>query len=71
MLLDGGPVAGQTSEHAQAAHILAVVYVVFTAVLILAFAAYRISGGMPTGLGVLDGLFSSRGLFNGLRVLYS
>ena len=39
------------SEHAQAAHILAYVYVLFTAVLIVTFAARRISGGMPTGLG--------------------
>jgi predicted membrane protein DUF2231 len=64
-----GTAAHLISQHAQAAHILAVVYVLFTAVLILTFAAYRISDGMPTGLGVLDALFSSRGVFNGLRVL--
>ncbi len=56
-------------QHAAAAHILAVVYVLFTAVLILTFAAMRISGGRPTGLTVLDGVFSSRGLFTALRVL--
>ena len=45
-----GPAAKLISEHSQAAHILAVVYVVFTATLIVTFAAQRISGGMPTGL---------------------
>ncbi len=64
-----GTAAHLISEHAQAAHILAVVYVVFTAVLIITFAAYRISHGMPTGLGVLDGLFASRLVFTALRVL--
>ena len=37
--------------------------------LIITFAAYRISGGMPTGLGILDSLFRSRAVFTGLRVL--
>jgi hypothetical protein len=46
-----------------------VVYVLFTAVLIAIFAAYRISDGTPMSLGVLDALSSSRGGFNGLRVL--
>jgi hypothetical protein len=64
-----GRAAHLISEHAQAAHILAIVYVAFTAVLIITFAAYRISGGMPTGLGVLDTLFASRVMFTGLRVL--
>ena len=64
-----GNAAHLISQHAQAAHILAVVYVAFTAVLIVAFAAYRISNGMPTGLGVLDHLFASRAMFNGLRAL--
>jgi hypothetical protein len=64
-----GSAAHLISEHAQAAHILAVVYVVFTAVLIITFAAYRISDGMPTGLGILDGMFASRLMFTGLRVL--
>src|SRR3984957_4011394 len=64
-----GTAAHLISEHAQAAHILAVVYVVFTAVLIITFAAYRISSGMPTGLGILHSLFASRSVFTGLRVL--
>jgi hypothetical protein len=64
-----GTAAHLISEHAQAAHILAVVYVVFTAVLIITFAAYRISGGMPTGLGILDRLLSSRAVFTALRLL--
>jgi hypothetical protein len=64
-----GRAAHLISQHAQAAHILAIVYVVFTAVLIVTFAAYRISGGMATGLGVLDSLFASRAMFTGLRFL--
>ena len=44
------------SEHSHAAHILAIVYVVFTATLIVTFAAKRISGGMPNGLGLVDSL---------------
>src|ERR1700759_443953 len=47
------PLHGQASrlisEHSQAAHILAIVYVAFTAALILAFASMRISSGRPTG----------------------
>lgn len=64
-----GPEAKLISEHSQAAHILAIVYVVFTATLIVTFAAGRISGGMPTGLGPIDGLLSSRALFTALRGL--
>ncbi len=64
-----GTAARLISEHAQAAHILAIVYVAFTALLIITFAAYRISGGMPTGLGVLDRLLGSKATFTGLRVL--
>jgi hypothetical protein len=63
-----GEAAKLISEHSQAAHILAIVYVVFTATLILTFAAYRISGGMPTGLGIVDELLSPRWMFTGLRV---
>lgn len=57
------------SEHAQAAHILAYVYVLFTAVLIITFAAQRISGGMPTGLGLVDRPLSSRSMFAALRAV--
>jgi uncharacterized membrane protein len=64
-----GEAATLISEHSQAAHILAIVFTVFTAVLILTFAAYRISGGMPTGLGLADRLLGSRSSFAALRVL--
>jgi uncharacterized membrane protein len=64
-----GEAAKLISEHSQAAHILAIVYVVFTAVLILTFAAQRISGGRPTGLGIVDQPLSSKSLFGALRVV--
>jgi Predicted membrane protein (DUF2231) len=57
------------SEHSQAAHILAFVYVGFTAVLILTFAARRISGGMPTGLEIVDAPLSSATVFTALRLV--
>ncbi len=63
-----GQAAKLISEHSHAAHILAIVYVVFTATLILTFAAARISGGMPTGLGLVDRPLSSRSIFTVLRV---
>jgi len=63
-----GPAAKLISEHSQAAHILAVLYVLFTATLIVTFAGLRISGGMPTGLGLIDNLLSSKSLFAALRV---
>jgi len=63
-----GQAASLISQHAQAAHILAVVYVVFTATLIVTFAAWRVSGGMPTGLGIVDRLLSPRATFSVLRV---
>ena len=63
-----GPAASLISQHAQAAHILAIVYVAFTATLIVTFAAARISGGMATGLGVVDRLLSPRSVFAMLRV---
>jgi hypothetical protein len=64
-----GHAATLISEHSQAAHILAIVYVAFTAALIVAFAAGRISGGRPTGLGTVDGMLSSRAIFTALRVV--
>jgi len=64
-----GPAANLISQHAQAAHILAVVYVVFTATLIVTFAAYRISGGMPTGLGIVDRLLTPKPIWAALRVV--
>ncbi|HTZ63813.1 MAG TPA: DUF2231 domain-containing protein [Solirubrobacteraceae bacterium] len=57
------------SEHAQAAHVLAYIYVLFTAVLIVTFAARRISDGMPTGLALIDGPLSSTAMFAALRVV--
>jgi hypothetical protein len=64
-----GQAAQLISEHAHAAHILAYVYVVFTATLIVTFAAQRISGGMPTGLGIVDRLLSPKSVFTALRVV--
>lgn len=63
-----GEAATLISQHAQAAHVLAVVYVVFTATLIVTFAACRISGGRPTGLGIVDRLLSPASMFTALRV---
>ena len=57
------------SQHAQAAHILAIVYVLFTATLIVTFASLRISGGRPTGLGALDRLLAAKGMLTALSVL--
>jgi hypothetical protein len=64
-----GPAATLISEHSQAAHILAYVYVVFTATLIVTFASLRISGGRPTGLGIVDRLLSPKPVLTGLCVV--
>jgi uncharacterized membrane protein len=64
-----GEAAALISEHSQAAHILAIVFTAFTAVLILTFAACRISGGRPTGLDVVDRLLGPRSTFTALRIL--
>jgi uncharacterized membrane protein len=64
-----GRAASLVSEHSQAANILAIVYVAFTAILIVTFAAQRISGGMPTGLDIVDRLLASRSTFGALRIL--
>jgi uncharacterized membrane protein len=63
-----GQAAVLISEHSHAAHILAIVYVAFTATLILTFAAQRISGGMPTGLRMVDELLSPKSIAVALRV---
>jgi hypothetical protein len=63
-----GQAAKLISEHSQAAHILAIIYVLFTATLIVTFAAQRISGGMPTGLAIVDELLSPRWVLAGLRI---
>ncbi len=64
-----GEAAKLISEHSHAAHILAIIYVLFTATLIVTFAAGRISGGMPTGLGIVDDLLSPKPVFTALRVV--
>jgi hypothetical protein len=64
-----GRAATLISQHAQAAHILAIVYVGFTAILIVTFAAKRISGGMPTGLRMIDSILSSTAVFTALRIV--
>ncbi len=64
-----GQAATLISEHSHAAHILAYIYVLFTATLILTFAAQRISGGMPTGLGIVDRLLSPKPALTALRVV--
>jgi hypothetical protein len=56
-----GRAAHLISDHSQAPHVLAFIYVVFTPVLIITFAAQRISGGMGTGLGLVDRALSPRG----------
>jgi hypothetical protein len=62
-----GEAASLISEHSQAAHILAIVYTAFTAFLIVAFAAMRISAGRPTGLAFADRPLSSPAVFTCLR----
>ncbi len=64
-----GPAAQLISEHSQAAHILAIIYVAFTAILILTFAAERISGGMPTGLAIVDRPLALPSVHAALRVV--
>lgn len=65
-----GQAAHLVSQHSQAAKILAFVFVAFTAILILTFAATRISGEMgPTGLSIADRILSSRSTLLTLRAL--
>jgi hypothetical protein len=64
-----GRAAHLISEHSQAAHYLAFIYTAFTAIVIITFAAQRISGGMATGLGILDRALRPRAVFTGLRVV--
>jgi hypothetical protein len=61
--------AGLIARHSHAAGTLRLLTIAFTAVLILAFAAQRISGGMPTGAGVVDRLLAPRSTVVSLRVL--
>ncbi|MGO9971376.1 MAG: DUF2231 domain-containing protein [Solirubrobacteraceae bacterium] len=62
-----GEAASLIHRHSHAAHILAVIFVLFTAVLIVTFASQRISGGMPTGLQIVDRLLAPRGSVIALR----
>lgn len=56
-----GEAASLIAQHETAAHILAIAFTAFTAVLILTFAAERISGRWgPTGLEIADRLLTSR-----------
>ena len=64
-----GEAARLIDEHSQSANILAIVYVLFTATVIVAFAARRISGGRPTGLAIVDRLLSPPAVFTALRIL--
>jgi hypothetical protein len=66
--LTGEP-AHLISEHSQAAGILAVVFVAFTAILILTFSAERITGPLgPTGLVVADRILGARRAQIALRI---
>ncbi len=64
-----GPAAQLISQHSHAAHILAVAFTAFTAVLILTFAAHRISGGRPTGLQIADSILGSPTVYLALRAV--
>jgi hypothetical protein len=67
-----GHAAQLISQHSAAAKVLAIAFTALTAVLILSFAARRIGGGSPTGLGAVDDLLGSdavRALLRGLLVL--
>jgi hypothetical protein len=64
-----GEAARLIDQHSQAANILAIVYVAFTAILIVTFAARRISAGRPTGLGIVDRLLSPPAVFAMLRIV--
>jgi hypothetical protein len=66
--LTGQP-AHLLSEHSHAAGILAIVFVAFTAVLILTFSAERINGPLgPTGLAIADRLLGARSAQLTLRI---
>ncbi len=64
-----GRAAHLIDEHSQAANLLAIIYVAFTALVIVTFASRRISSGMPTGLSVLDRALGSTSVFSALRVV--
>jgi hypothetical protein len=67
--LTGQP-AHLISEHSQAANILAIIFVAFTAILILTFSAERIAGPLgPTGLVVADRILGTRRAQITLRIV--
>lgn len=63
-----GEAAQLISEHSAAADVLAIDFTAVTAVLILTFAAHRITGGAPTGLGIADSILGSEAVYTMLRV---
>jgi hypothetical protein len=63
-----GQTASLIHRHSHAAHLLAYVFIVFTAALILTFSSHRISRGWPTGLALADGVLGSRTTYHALRV---
>jgi hypothetical protein len=67
--LTSGPLGQLVDQHSESADTLTVVYVAFTAFVILAFAARRISAGRPTGLGIVDRLFSAPAVLITMRVI--
>jgi hypothetical protein len=60
-------VASLIARHEHAADILRLCFIGFTAIVIVAFAAERISSGMPTGAGIIDRLLQPRGVVIFLR----
>jgi uncharacterized membrane protein len=64
-----GRAAQLIQEHSHAANLLAIAYVLFTACVIVTFAALRISGGRPTGLAIVDRPLTPRATLQALRAL--
>jgi hypothetical protein len=64
-----GEAAHLISEHSQAAKILAIGFTLLTASLILSFASYRIRGGNPTGLALIDDVLGSTVITQMLKVV--
>lgn len=62
-----GEAAHLISEHSAAATVLAIDFVIVTALLILYFSAHRIGGGMPTGLKFADDILGSPGVYTFIR----
>ena len=64
-----GRAAQLINEHANAASVLAFVFIAFTAILILTFSSQRISQGMPTGLVIADRALGSARTYQALRIV--